>query len=130
MLRDPGGWQYIEISDPQKGVQTDHTCFDGQAHPDECSGTLTFSGHNTFMQSLRIQGEGYQRHGTYRLDGNQLTLFDELGTQDGPYTVSVSLQEKTMLMQMSPAGGGVRCRFLLDREYHKRLKAHRKGKQS
>lgn len=130
LLRDPGGWQYIEVGDPQKGVQTAHTCFDGQPHPEECSGTLTFSKHSTFMQSLTVQGEGYQRHGTYQLDGDQLTLFDELGTQDGPYTVSVNLQRKTMLMQMSPAGGGVRCRFLLNREYRKKMEAHKQKKQS
>ena len=129
MLRDPGGWQYIKVSDASLGVQTEHTCFDGQPHPEECSGTLTLTSGNTFVQSLRIQGGGYQRHGTYRLDGDQLTLFDELGTRDGPYTVSVNLQRKTMVMQMSPAGGNVRCQFMLNREYHKQRKVHGKAKQ-
>lgn len=129
MLQDPGGWQYLELSDAALGVQTVHTCFDGHPHPDECSGTLTLSPGKTFVQSLRIQGKGYQRHGTYQLEGDQLTLFDELGTRDGPYTVSVDPQHDTMVMQMSPAGGDVRCRFLLNREYHKRMRAQQKSKQ-
>ncbi len=129
MLQDSGGWQYIKLSDAALGVQTQHTCFDGQPHPGECSGTLTLSPSKTFVQSLQIQGKNVQRHGTYQLDGDQLTLFDELGTRDGPYTVSVDLQPKTMVMQMSPAGGDVRCQFMLNREYHKQKQRRAKAKQ-
>ena len=128
MLQDSGGWQYIELSDAALGVQTEHSCFDGHPHPGECSGTLTLTPNKTFLESLLIEGKSYQRHGAYQLDGDQLTLFDELGTRDGPYTVSVDLQRRTMVMQMSPAGGDVRCQFMLNREYRKRLKAHEKAK--
>ena len=127
MLTDPGGWEYIKISDVDKGVQTEHPCFDGQPHPNECSGTLTLTSNNTFIQSVRIHGQTVQRHGTYRLAGAQLTLFDELETQDGPYSVSVDLQAKSMVMQMNPAGGSVRSEFHLEREYRKQMRAHAKS---
>lgn len=123
MLKDPGGWQYIKLSDTALGVQTEHPCFDGQPHPEECSGTLTLSPSGAFVESLRIEGKAYERHGTYQLEGDQLTLLDELGTRDGPYRVSLDQQRKTMVFQMSPAGGGVRCEFVLNREYRKRRKA-------
>jgi hypothetical protein len=127
MLKDPGGWEYIKMSDADKGVQTQHTCFDGHPHPDECSGTLTLTSSNTFIQSVSIHGQTVERHGTYRLEGNQLTFLDELETPDGPYSVSVDLQAKTMVMQMSPAGGSVRSEFQLEREYRKQMREHGKA---
>lgn len=122
MLQDAGGWQYLEMNSSAIGVQTEHPCFDGQPYPDECSGTLTLSRNHTFVQDLMIEGKSYRRHGTYELDGDQLTLFDELQTQDGPYTVSIDLEEKTLVMQMSPSGGNVRCRFMLNRKYKEKRK--------
>jgi hypothetical protein len=126
MLTDPGGWQYIKISDSDNGIQTDHPCFDGRPHPNECSGTLTLTSSNTFIQSVRIHGQTVQRHGTYQLDGNQLTLFDELETRDGPYNVTVDVRAKSMVMQMNPAGGSVRSEFQLEREYRKQLREREK----
>ena len=115
MFHDPGGWEYIKISDTDNGIQTQHTCFDGHPHPQQCSGTLTFSPSNTFVQKTHIHGQTYQRHGTYQLDGNQLTLFDELGTKDGPYTVDLNTQTKHLVMQMLP----VRISLELQRQYRK-----------
>src|SRR5947209_526706 len=102
MLQDPGGWEYIKISDVDNGIQTQHTCFDGHPHPEQCSGTLTLSAGNTFIQKTRIHGQTVQRQGTYQLDGNQLTFFDELGTKDGPYTLTINTQAKRLVMQMLP----------------------------
>ena len=115
MFHDQGGWEYIKISDMDNGIQTQHTCFDGHPHPQQCSGTLTFSPSNTFVQKTHIHGQTYQRHGTYQLDGNQLTLFDELGTKDGPYTVTINTQTKRLVMQMLP----VRISLELQRQYRK-----------
>ncbi len=58
MLVDSGGWQYIALSDVDGGIQTTHTCFDGQPHPDICSGTLTLSAFN--VQHGRIPALGYR----------------------------------------------------------------------
>ena len=115
MLQDPGGWEYIKISDVDNGIQTQHTCFDGHPHPQQCSGTLTLSADNSFIQKTRIHGQTVQRQGTYQLDGNQLTFFDELGTKDGPYMLNISTQTKRLTMQML----SVRIDLELERQYRK-----------
>src|SRR3954462_10852757 len=89
MLKDPGGWEYVEIDDSDAGIQTQHTCFDGKPHPDVCSGTLTLSSGNTFVQKVTVHHQSVARHGTYEVDGDQLAFFDEFGTPDGPYTVAI-----------------------------------------
>lgn len=100
LLQDPGGWQYITVTDPDSGIQTKHTCFDGKPHPEECSGTLSFTPDNTFVKDIHIHGQQVQRHGTYRLNGNQLAFYDEFGTQDGPYTVAIDAEKNAMTMEM------------------------------
>src|SRR5579875_1808064 len=79
LLQDPGGWEYILIGDKDAGIQTQHTCFDGQPHPDECSGSLTLSPDGTFVQQTFVHHQRVARSGQYRLDGSQLTFFDEFG---------------------------------------------------
>jgi hypothetical protein len=98
MLQDPAGWEYLKMTD--NGMQTDHDCFDGKLHPDTCSGRLTFSTDNKFIQEVKIQGQAVPRHGTYTLEDDQLALFDELGTRDGPYTIQVDTQTKSLVMDM------------------------------
>jgi hypothetical protein len=49
---------------------------------------------------VKIQGQSAPRHGTYTLENDQLALFDELGTRDGPYTVQIDTQTKTLVMDM------------------------------
>ncbi|MBV9154670.1 MAG: hypothetical protein JO097_00275 [Acidobacteriaceae bacterium] len=115
LLQDPGGWEYITLSDADNGIQTKHTCFDGQPHPEECSGTLTLTTAKTFVQSVYVHGQGVQRHGTYELSGNEITLSDELGTKDGPYTVEIDTQAKSMIMRMT----SVRIELELEKEYRK-----------
>ncbi len=113
MLEDPGGWEYLSMSDSDDGVPTTHTCFDGTPHPEQCSGTLAFSASNTFVQNVHIHGQGVQRHGTYKLDGDQLAFFDELGTKDGPYTVELNAQTKSLVLKMAQ----VRIEMMLEKEY-------------
>jgi hypothetical protein len=98
MLQDPAGWDYLKTSG--SGMQTDHDCFDGKPHPDTCSGRLTLSTDNTFVEDVRIEGQTAPRHGTYKLEDDQLAFFDELGTRDGPYTVQIDTQTKAMVMDM------------------------------
>jgi hypothetical protein len=102
LLQDHGGWEYILIGDQDAGIQTQHTCFDGHAHPNECSGTLTLTSQNTFVQQTYIHHQRVSRHGTYQLNGNQLTFFDEMGVQDGPYTVSIDTQKKMLTLDNPP----------------------------
>ncbi|HEY3937719.1 MAG TPA: hypothetical protein VGL97_09825 [Bryobacteraceae bacterium] len=115
LLQDSGGWEYTKIESPENGIQTEHTCFDGTPHPDACSGTLTLASNNTFVQKVNIHHESVARHGTYQLDGDQLAFFDEFGTQDGPYTISIDTEKKSMSMQMPQ----VHMELELESEYHK-----------
>jgi hypothetical protein len=101
MLKDPGGWEYVEIDDSDAGVQTQNTCFDGKPHPDVCSGTLTFSsGGNTFVQKVTVHHQSVSRRGTYEIDGDQLAFFDEFGTRDGPYTVAIDPDKTSLSLRM------------------------------
>lgn len=100
MLQDAGGWQYITVGDSDSGIQTKHTCFDGHAHPDQCSGTLTFRHDKTFAKDIYIHHQGVQRTGRYELNGDQLTFYDEFGTRDGPYTIAIDITKKSMTLNM------------------------------
>jgi|SRR5690242_10497145 len=100
LLQDPGGWEYIKIEDSDAGIQTEHTCFDGTPHPDVCSGMLTLSAESTFVQQVTVHHQTVSRHGTYTLDADQLAFFDEFGTKDGPYTVSIDPQKTSLSLRM------------------------------
>jgi hypothetical protein len=100
LLQDPDGWEYIEIDDSDAGIQTQHTCFDGTPHPDVCSGTLTLSSGNTFVQEVNVHHQSVSRRGTYSLDGDQLAFFDEFGTRDGPYTVAIDPDKTSLSLRM------------------------------
>ena len=122
LLQDPAGWEYLSMSDVDAGIQTEHTCFDGRPHPENCSGTLTLTPSNTFAQSVHIHGETVQRHGTYELSGDQLTFTDELGTKDGPYSFTIDSQSKRLVLQMPQ----VRIELELERQYKEDLKKSQK----
>ncbi len=98
LLEDAGGWDYIKMT--TSGIQTEHTCFDGKPHS-ECSGRLRLRDDNTFTQEVTIDGQSVPRHGTYTLEDDQLTFFDELETRDGPYTIEIDAQKKSLLMYTS-----------------------------
>ncbi len=118
MLHDPSGWEYVTISDTDSGVQTTHTCFDGHPHPEECSGTLSFTSGGTFVQKVHIHGQTVQRHGNYELTGNQLALFDELGTKDGPYTIQIDTRAKSLVLAMPQ----VHIELELEKQYREDLR--------
>jgi hypothetical protein len=123
MLQDSVGWEYISLSrNEQNGFPTQHTCFDGSPHPEQCSGTLTFNEDNTFSQDVKIQGQAVKRTGTYQLDGDQIAFTDELGTRDGPYTLTLNTQKKSLTLQMAQA----RVELLLESEYRKNIREQNK----
>ena len=126
MLHDPGGWEYIKMGDVYDGLQVEHSCFDGHPHPDQCSGTMTVNPGNTFVQKTHIHGQTVERHGTYQLDGNQLTFFDEFGTKDGPYTLSINTQTKRLVLQMQH----VRIDLELKSQYRKDQQSHNAAAQA
>jgi hypothetical protein len=99
LFNDPGGWDYIKMT-VNSGIHTDHPCFDGKPNPD-CSGRLTLGADNKFVQEVTIQGQSVPRHGTYTLEDDQLTFFDELETRDGPYTVELDAQKKSLVIYTS-----------------------------
>ena len=100
LIQDAGGWEYISLTSSQAGFPTAHTCFDGKPHPNECSGKLILTPGNRFTQTTRIRGQSVSRNGHYELKDNQLTLFDELETRDGPYTLTLDRDAKTLKMAM------------------------------
>ncbi|MBV8072468.1 MAG: hypothetical protein JO270_21375, partial [Acidobacteriaceae bacterium] len=67
LLHDPAGWEYLLIGDKDGGIQTQHTCFDGHPHPNECSGTLTLNAGGGFTQQTFIHHQRVARTGTYKL---------------------------------------------------------------
>jgi hypothetical protein len=105
LLQNPKGWDYVDVFDLDNGVQMHHECFDrGHPNPDVCSGTLTLASDGTFAQVIRIHGQAVNRHGTYQLDGGEITLADELGTKDGPYQIELNAQAKTLRLTSNQAG--------------------------
>jgi len=123
MLQDSGGWEIISMSRNQaNGFPTQSPCFDGRPHPGQCSGVLILTKSNTFSQTVRIHGQSVRRTGTYQLTGDQLAFVDELGTQDGPYTLTLNTQAKSLILQMPQ----VRMELLLESEYRKNLEEQRK----
>ena len=98
LLHDAGGWEYLKMT--TSGMQTDHPCFDGKLHLESCRGHLQLSPDNKFTQEVVIQGQSAPRHGTYTLEGDQLTFFDELQTRDGPYTIEIDVPKEALVMQM------------------------------
>lgn len=118
LLKDGGGWEYTKLSDDSSGVPLQHTCFDGKPHPDECSGTLTLNDKDQFVQQVVIEGTAVARHGTYKLDDDQLAFFDEYGNRDGPYTVEIDAVKKTMVLSMPQ----IRMELTLESEYRRKKK--------
>ena len=121
MFQDAGGWEYIKMSDSDNGFPTQHTCFDGNPHPNSCSGTLVFTPNQTFVQTVRIHGQTVKRRGTYQLDGDQLSFFDELGTKDGPYSLALNAPAKSLSLQMPQ----IRIELMLEKEYRRIMKEQR-----
>ncbi len=129
LLHDSKGWEYTAVFDKDNGFPMQHQCFvEGQPNSDACRGTMILTSDGHFVQDVYIHGAEVQRHGTYELDDNQITLQDEFGTNDGPYTVEINPKAKTMSFTLTNAGGvRIGADFLLERQYQK---SKRKPKNS
>jgi hypothetical protein len=96
LLQDPEGWEYVKVV-TDSGFPTEHPCFDGSPHTDT-------------------------RTGRYKVDGHELTFFDEYDTQDGPYKLTLDSQGKTLVLEL----GSERMDLMLEKEYLDRSKAQKK----
>jgi len=113
LLQDAAGWEYVSVSDQDAGIQTQHTCFDGEPHPGQCSGKLILTQAKTFVQQVSIHGASVDRHGTYQIDGDQISFFDEFGTRDGPYALQLNGETKMLVLSMPQ----VRLELELEKQY-------------
>jgi hypothetical protein len=113
LLQDPGGWEYVSVSDQDAGIQTEHVCFDGQTHPGQCTGKLTLSSDKTFVQQVTIHGESVDRHGTYEIEDDQISFFDEFDNRDGPYAAQLNSDTKMLILSMPQ----VRLELELESQY-------------
>ena len=117
LLQDADGWEYTKIV-TATGFPTEHPCFDGTPHPQECRGTLTLGSDERFVKKIYIKGQSDTRSGRYKIDGNDLTFFDEYETQDGPYKMTLDSREKTLVLEL----GSERMDLMLEKEYRSRIK--------
>jgi hypothetical protein len=104
MLHDPQGWEYTAVFDLHSGMHVNHSCLVQGQPNDSCRGTLKLTDDGRFIQDMYIHGQSVARHGTYELNGSQITLKDELGTSDGPYTLEFKPDSDSLRMSMNSAG--------------------------
>jgi hypothetical protein len=124
LLQDPDGWEYTKIV-TANGFPTDHPCFDGTPHPQECRGTLTLGSDERFVKKIYIKGQPDTRTGRYKVEGDGLIFFDEYDTQDGPYKMTLNTREKTLVLEL----GSERMDLMLEKEYRSRNKSGNKDGQ-
>jgi hypothetical protein len=118
LLHDSGGWEYQTITDANNGFETQAVCF-VEAFTGQCRGTLLFRDDGTFTQTITAHGRSMHRGGKYRVDGSQLTFWDEHNTQDGPYSMAIDQNAKTLGIETTQAGVKVQMKLLLEREFKK-----------
>jgi hypothetical protein len=66
------------------------------------------------------------RGGRYEVKDDQLTFWDEHETRDGPYTISLDLNEKTLHMESVQAGVKIEMSLLLESEFKKKASDKKK----
>jgi hypothetical protein len=125
LLQDPGGWEYMTITDAGNGFETQHVCFDSST-PGKCRGTLLFRPDMTFKKSILAHGQWINRGGTYQVDGNNILFLDEFKNKDGPYTAELDPQKKTLVLGMIAAGVHFRIELLETKEYHRQQEERKK----
>jgi hypothetical protein len=118
LIQDPGGWEYLSITDADNGFETTHVCFD-ENRKGACHGTLLFSKDGTFAQDVSVHGQTLHRHGTYELSDSGATFYDEFGTKDGPYTTALDRTNSMLTLETVQAGVTIRMKLQLEREFRK-----------
>ena len=126
MLQDPGGWEYMTITDADNGFETQHVCFDPKT-PGQCSGNLLFRTDNTFKKSMKVHGAVFDRGGSYQVDGNNILFLDEFNNKDGPYAAQLNQVNKTLVLEMVQAGVHFRMELLQAKEFRRRQEERRKN---
>lgn len=126
LLQDPGGWEYLSITDADNGFETHHVCFDPAA-PSTCKGNLLFRPDMTFKKSVQVHGQNIDRGGTYQVDGANILFFDEFNNKDGPYTAALNPAAKTLVLEMVEAGVHFRMELLQEKEFRKRQEERKKA---
>lgn len=126
ILQDPGGWEYMTITDTDNGFETQHVCFDPKSSG-QCHGNLLFRPDNTFRKSIKVHGADVDRGGTYQVNGNNILFLDEFDNKDGPYTAQLNMETKTLVLEMVQAGVHFRMELLQEKEFQKRLQARKKA---
>jgi len=96
LLKDPSGWDYVKIVDDKQGIN--QTCSFTPLRSAQCYGRLTLGTDNNFRQLTQMRGQRTEMHGTYTLENDQLTLVDEQGTTDGPYTIEIDAVTKSLAL--------------------------------
>jgi hypothetical protein len=124
-LQDPGGWEYMTITDAGNGFKTQAVCFDPET-PGKCSGNLLFRSDNTFKKSMRVHGQTIDRGGSYQVDGNNILFLDEFNNKDGPYTAHLNKSAKTLVLETVQAGVHLRMELLQEKEFRHRQSARKK----
>jgi hypothetical protein len=118
MVQDPGGWEYLTITDANNGFDTQAVCF-AKEFTGECRGTLLFRTDNTFRQDISAHGRSMHRGGLYEINDDEITFWDEHDTQDGPYSISINSEEKTMHIEATHAGVATKMDLMLESEFKK-----------
>ncbi len=96
LLKDPVGWDYVKIVDDRQGIN--QTCSETPRRGAQCYGRLILGTHGSYFQLTQIHGQRTERRGTYTLENDQLTLVDDQGTQDGPYTIEIDVVTKALAL--------------------------------
>jgi hypothetical protein len=125
MFRDPAGWEYLTLSESNNGFQTQAACFD-KAFTGACKGDLLFRSDGSFRQNVSAHGRSMHRGGHYQVQDYDLIFWDEHETKDGPYRVTMNLDQKTMTLETTQAGVGVKIELMLESEFKKRLRERQK----
>ena len=53
-----------------------------------------------FVQQVTIHSQNVDRHGTYEIEDDHISFFDEYGTRDGPYSIQLNSQKKWLVLSM------------------------------
>ena len=125
LLQDPGGWEFLSITDADNGFETHHVCFDPNK-PGACSGNLLFRTDMTFKKSIKVPGNTVDRGGTYQVEANTVLFLDEFNNKDGPYTAQIDTDAKTLVLEMVQAGVHFRMELLQEKEFQRRKKEAQK----
>jgi hypothetical protein len=127
LIQDPGGWEYLSITDADNGFKTTHVCFDGNGRG-PCRGTLLFAKDGTFAQEVSVHGQTAHRHGTYEISAAGVVFYDEFETKDGPYTATLDRANSLLTLETVQTGVTIRITLELESEFRKQQADARKQK--